>query len=50
MTECWKYYNHALIPAIEPHIECIPPKNKHAFWRIGGGYTFICEMDYRVGL
>ena len=44
MDNSWKYYNHALIPATEPHIECTPPKkNKRTFWKTGGGTAMLAR-------
>lgn len=47
----WKYYNHAVIPAVEPHEEpdlsCIKDKS---IWKVGGGYTISCKMDYGLRL
>lgn len=40
MSSQWKHYNHALILICEPHQKCMPPKNKHTFWRIGRGKHF----------
>lgn len=38
----WKYYNHAVIPAVEPHEEpdlsCIKDKS---IWKVGGVYHFL---------
>lgn len=48
----WKYYNHAVIPAVEPHEEpdlsCIKDRS---IWKVGGGgYTISCKMDYGLRL
>ena len=38
----WKYYNHAVIPAVEPHeqpdLTCIRDKS---IWKVGGVYRFL---------
>ena len=43
----WKYYNHAVIPAVEPHekpdLACIKDKS---IWKVGGGYTAPCKMVF----
>lgn len=42
----WKYYNHAIIPAVEPHektdLSCIKDRT---IWKVGG-YTISCKVDY----
>ena len=48
----WKYYNHAVIPAVEPHEEpdlsCIKDKS---IWKVGGGIPFLARWttDYDCG-
>ena len=37
----WRYYNHALIPDSEPHIDCTPPENKRMFWKNRGGIHYL---------
>lgn len=51
MQESWDYYNHSLIPSTEPHIDCTPPKNKHAFWKNRGGYPLLARWttDFDCG-
>lgn len=38
----WKYYNHAVIPAVEPHekpdLACIKDKS---IWKVGGVYRSL---------
>lgn len=38
----WKYYNHAIIPAVEPHekpdLSCIKDRT---IWKVGGVYHFL---------
>ena len=43
----WKYYNHAIIPDVEPHEEpdVLPVKNGN-IWKIGG-YSLIGKVDNR---
>lgn len=43
MDNSWKYYNHALIPETEPHIECYPPKDKRTFWNMGQGRAMLAR-------
>lgn len=43
MENNWQYYNHALIPATEPHIEYTPPKNKHTFWKVKEGTALLAR-------
>jgi len=45
----WKYYNHAAIPTTAPHDEpSMIPVSDGSIWEIGGGYSVISKMDYRV--
>lgn len=43
----WKYYNHAVIPAVEPHekpdLSCI---ENRLIWKVSGGGTVACKVDY----
>ncbi len=49
--EGWKYYNHAMIPAISPHeTPAMRPVENGDIWKAGGGYSLIGEMDNRLGL
>ena len=49
--EGWKYYNHAMLPTSEPHeIPDMRPIESGAVWNAGGGYSFICKVDNRLGL
>lgn len=51
MSENWKYYNHALIPNTEPHIICIPPRDKRTFWKQGGCTIHHSLLDgLRIGI
>lgn len=36
MQDGWQYYNHAMIPTVEPHVEIVHPVNNRKFWKIGG--------------
>lgn len=47
----WKYYNHAVIPKTAPHEEPdLEPINNGTIWKMGGGYSSISQMDYKLGL
>ena len=42
----WKYYNHAVIPAVEPHekpdLACIKDKS---IWKVGGGIPLLARWS-----
>lgn len=48
----WKYYNHAVIPAVEPHekpdLSCIKDRS---IWKVGGGIPFLARWttNYNCG-
>ena len=45
----WKYYNHAAVPTSAPHeIPDVSPITDGSIWKIGGGYSGVGKMDYRV--
>lgn len=49
--EGWKYYNHAIVPDTYPHESVdIKPIQDNSIWKIRGGYTPLCQMDYGMGL
>lgn len=47
--EGWKYYNHAMIPAVPPHeVPDMRPIESGNIWK--GGYSSIRKVDDRLGL
>ena len=46
--ENWGYYNHAMVPTIQPHEEVdVSVVENGSLWTGGGG---ICTMDYGLRL
>ena len=51
MDKQWIYYNHALIPNVEPHKPCVIPQNKNLLWKSGGRKALLARYitDFDCG-